>query len=289
MRQEKAMIYPNVISTTELKNRRKLLERERRIRRLTSLFRFGAILGFVTTTFWYTTLPHWVIRDSKQIEIEGNELMTVEEIRGLIPLRYPQSILKLSPQKLARDIKRKMPVEDVVVIKEFQPPRLKIRLKEKPPVAVAFSPKISPKTQQITFEKTGYLDADGVFVDKKFYQNLEKHKEKIPQLKIIGWPQTYLPYWQEIYYMVEQSSVKINTIDWRNPANMVLLTEIGTVYIGPYTSKFPEQLMVLEKMKTITGKIPREKIVYIDLMAPEIPSIKEKKEEEKSFNKYAGS
>lgn len=282
------MIYPNVVSTTELKNRRRLLEKERRIRLLISLFRLGATLGFTTITFWYVTLPHWVIRDSKQIEIEGNELMTVDEIRRLIPLKYPQSILKLSPQELARRMEKKMPVEKVVVIKEFQPPRLKIRLKEKPPVAVAFSPKISQKTPQITLEKVGYLDADGVFVDKKFYQNLEKQREKIPQLKIIGWPQTYLPYWQEVYHMIEQSPVKINTIDWRNPANMVLLTEIGTVYIGPYTSKFPEQLMVLEKMKSITRKIPRERIVYIDLMAPEIPSIKEKKEEKKE-GKYAGS
>lgn len=35
--------------------------------------------------------------------------------------------------------------------------------------------------------------------------------------------------------------------------------------------------MALEKLKSITTKIPRERIIYIDLTDVEIPSIKEKK------------
>ncbi len=34
--------------------------------------------------------------------------------------------------------------------------------------------------------------------------------------------------------------------------------------------------MMLEKLKVITQKMPKERIAYIDLTDPELPSIKEK-------------
>ena len=76
--------------------------------------------------------------------------------------------------------------------------------------------------------------------------------------------------------MIQQSEVKINKIDWQNPSNLILITELGKVYIGSYTSKFPQQLTMLAKLRTITQKIPREEIIYLDLTDPELPSIKQK-------------
>ena len=70
---------------------------------------------------------------------------------------------------------------------------------------------------------------------------------------------------------------KISEIDWQNPSNLILTTSIGKVHLGSYTSKFPQQLMMLEKLQVITQKVSREKILYIDLTDPDLPAVKEKK------------
>ncbi|RMD68361.1 MAG: cell division protein FtsQ, partial [Cyanobacteria bacterium J149] len=96
---------------------------------------------------------------------------------------------------------------------------------------------------------------------------------------------TYLPYWQELYSFLTQSTVKINTVDWQNPTNLVLLTDLGKIYLGAYTpKKFSQQLMVLEKLKVITAQVRREDIIYIDLTDPEIPSISKKESVKKEKN-----
>jgi cell division protein FtsQ len=145
---------------------------------------------------------------------------------------------------------------------------------------------VSPKTKKLELKRIGYVDKDGIFVSNQVYKEFQKKSEQLPSLKVIGTPQIYLPYWQDLYNLIAQSSVKISEIDWQNPTNLILTTELGKVYIGAYNSKFPQQLMVLEKLKVITTKIPRERIVYIDLTDPEMPSIKEKKPPKQKDNKH---
>ncbi|BAQ65444.1 cell division protein FtsQ/DivIB [Geminocystis sp. NIES-3709] len=264
------------ISTTKLKNRRDELKNKRRWRDSVSVIRSLLIMSFTGGIFWFLTLPNWVIKDSQQIKIQGNNLLTDNEIRGLIPLKYPQSLLKLSVIDLTQGLQKKVPLANVVVIRELLPPNLTIKVTEKKPVAIAFAMEISPKTKKAELKQVGYIDADGVFVSNELYQNLAKQPELKPSLKILGIPQTYLAYWADFYSLLNQSAVKINEIDWQNPTNIILTTELGKVYLGPYTSKFSQQLMILEKLKNIGGKIPKERIIYIDLTDPEMPSVKEK-------------
>lgn len=271
------MANKTYISTNELRSRREKRQKERNQRDFLAFLRFLLILSFSGGVFWFFTLPYWIIKDSQQIHIEGNQLLSDNEIRNLIPLTYPQPLLKLDTENLAKDIEKIIPVTDVKILKQFLPPHLSIQLTEKKPIALAFAPQLSPQTKQVTNQLIGYLDEDGVFISHEMYENLKENKEELPSLKIIGFPQTYLAYWQEFYNLIQQSPVKILTIDWQNPTNLILHTEIGKIHLGGYSSKFPQQLMMLEKLETITSKIPREKIIYIDLTDPEIPSIKEKK------------
>lgn len=271
------MTSKTAVSTTRLKSRRNEIKNQLRWDNFVGASRSVMIISFTTIVFWVLTLPHWVIKNSQQIKLQGNDLLSDDELRSLIPLEYPQSLLKLSTSELAKDLQKKIPLGNILVTRELLPPSLTIKVTEKKPVATAFATLPSPKTKKLELQKVGYVDVDGVFVSNNVYQKLQKKPELLPTLKVFGTPQVYLPYWQDLYQLINQSSVKITEIDWQNPTNLVLKTELGKVYIGAYGSKFPEQLMILEKLKVITSKIPREKIIYIDLTDPEIPSIKEKK------------
>ncbi|WP_330202247.1 cell division protein FtsQ/DivIB [Cyanobacterium sp. Dongsha4] len=279
------MANQTFVSTTTIRSRREERKKERRWRDFIAVVRFLMILSITGGVFWFITLPNWVIKNSQQIDIEGNSLLSDDEVRSLIPLQYPQSLLKLSTQELSKNLQTLVPVENVVIQKELFPPHLKISLEEKKPVAIALAPEIEEKTNKLTIQTIGYLDKDGVFVSNEVYHNLKENPEQLPTLKIIGAPQTYLPYWQELYSFLTQSTVKINTVDWQNPTNLVLLTDLGKIYLGAYTpKKFSQQLMVLEKLKVITAQVRREDIIYIDLTDPEIPSISKKESVKKEKN-----
>lgn len=264
------------VSTSRLKSRRQELKNQRRWRDFVSSIRTLSIMGITGGVFWFLTLPNWVINHSKQIQVQGNDLLSEEEIRSLIPLQYPQPLLQLSIEELKEELQKKIPLRNVSVTRQLLPPQLTIRISEKKPVAIAFARQVSPKTKKVELTKVGYIDEDGVFVPKEFYQNLAKKPDLQPSLKVFGVPYSYLVYWRDFYSLLNQSNVKILEVDWQNPANIILTTEIGKVYFGPYTSKFPKQLMLLEKLKNITSKVPKERIIYIDLTDPEMPSLKEK-------------
>ena len=266
-----------VISTTNLKSRRDKIKSKQRWENFVSFNRSLMILSLTVGVFWVLTLPHWVIRDSKQINLQGNDLLTDDELRSLIPLKYPQSLLKLSTSQLTEDLQKKVPLANIIVTRELFPPSLTIKVTEKKPVAIALASVVSPKTKKLELKRIGYVDKDGIFVANEVYKQLQKKSDQLPSLKVLGTPQIYLSYWQDLYDLISQSNVKITEIDWQNPTNLILTTELGKVHIGAYNSKFPQQLMALEKLKSITTKIPRERIIYIDLTDVEIPSIKEKK------------
>jgi len=279
------MATRNSVSTNRLKSRRNELKNQRRWRDSISVMRTLLIVSLTGGIFWFLTLPEWVIKNSQQIKIDGNNLLTDEEIRRLIPLQYPESLLQLSINTLRQDLQKKLPLTNVTVTRQLIPPSLTITVLEKQPVAIAFAMKVSEKTKKAELQQIGYVDEDGVFVSNEFYTNLKNKPELKPELKIFGIPQSYIAYWRDFYSLVTQSTVKITEVDWQNPSNIILKSELGRVYIGTYTSKFPEQLMMLEKMKNITSKVPKERIIYIDLTDPEMPSIKEKKAPKGEDNK----
>lgn len=277
----------NTVSNKGLKTRRDEIKKEQKRQNFIAITRSLMILSLTVGVFWVLTLPNWVIRDSKQINLQGNDLLSDDELRSLIPLQYPQSLLKLSTSQLTENLQKKVPLANVVVTRELLPPSLTIKVTEKKPVAIALASVVSPKTKKLELKRIGYVDKDGIFVDNEVYKQLQKKSAQLPSLKVLGTPQVYLPYWQDLYNLINQSSVKISEIDWQNPTNLILTTELGKVHIGAYNSKFPQQLMTLEKLKVVTSKIPRERIIYIDLTDPEMPSIKEKKppKEEKKDSK----
>lgn len=263
------------ISSNQLRNRRRELKTKRTLRSISVTLRTLAIIGFAGGAFWLVTLPDWVIRNKEQIEVEGNKFLSKQEVRSLIALSYPQPLLNLSTEALKKNLQDKPPFQEVTINREILPPQLKVQVLERQPVAIAWGAVINKETNKVTVTKLGYLDITGILVPNEFYKNIDEKKLPIPLFKVIGNYQNYRPYWQNIYSLIIQSEVKITEINWQDPNNLILKTELGTVYLGAYLeTKFPQQLMLLAKMKQLPKKIPLSQIKSIDLTDPEVPSVK---------------
>ncbi|HEY9604904.1 MAG TPA: FtsQ-type POTRA domain-containing protein [Allocoleopsis sp.] len=261
------------VSQDQLTNRRKQLRRARRIRSVQSLWRSLFVGGLVGTLGWGITSSDLVIRQPEQIAIEGNHFLSAQAIRSLLPLSYPQSLLQVQPQTLAKELESQGPIAEATVSRQLLPPGLTIQVKERKPVAIAIgttTPQTSKTARSTSAE--GLLDEQGVWMPESSYKSVEQNFE-LPTLKVIGSSDRYRPYWSDLYQAVNHSPVKVFEIDWQNPANIILKTELGKVHLGPYSSRVAEQLAILDRMRELPTHVDPSQIAYIDLTNPESPAI----------------
>ena len=260
------------VSLTELKNRRQELQNQRRIKFCQAMWRSLLISSMAGGLFWLITLPNWVIRQGSQINIEGNQFLSKEAIRALIPLSYPQSLLHIQPQRLGQNIELTAPIAQVTVTRQILPPSLAIKVKERKPVAIAKSPLISTNQTNAQALEEGFLDEQGIWMPKSSYSQVEKNFQ-FPTLKVTGVEAQHLPYWSELYRVISRSTVKIFEINWQDSTNLILKTELGNVHCGPYTDQLPQQLVALAQMRELPEHVNAGKIAYIDLTNIESPSV----------------
>jgi cell division protein FtsQ len=270
------------ISQVELAQRRQKLRRQRKLKWFQTSWRTLAVSGLAGSVVWVSTLPIWLV-GKDQVVIEGNEFIPEETLRELLPLQTPQFVLKIDPRSIAQTLKTNAPIADAKVDRRLFPPGLIIQVKERLPVAIALPvgsanlPANVPASKTSTIVQpfpsgTQLLDESGARFPLDNYTSLDLSL-RLPSLKILGKPEYYHLYWTKLYQAVSQSPVKIFEIDWRDPANLVLKTELGTVHCGPYQSHFSKQLSTLDRLRHLSNRINASEIAYIDLRNPETPSI----------------
>lgn len=277
------------VSSAELSQRRLSLRRQRRRQLIYGIWRILALGSLAGGLVWGTTQPVWVIRKPDQIAVEGNQHLSPQAIRSLLSLTYPQSLLKIEPSSVAENLEtRQSLIAKATVTRQLFPPSLTVKIQERQPVAIALSPgkedapldstsqpKEAPAGNEETLSQLsplGLVDANGAWIPIENYDAV-KQSLPLPTLKIIGDGQQYLPYWPEMYKVLRRSPVKVSEIDWQNPSNVILKTDIGIVHLGPFGSQFAEQLNVLDRMRQLSAKINGRPIAYIDLKDPDSPAI----------------
>jgi cell division protein FtsQ len=258
------------VSRTELTQRRKQLRQKRRVRALQGSWRVVAVSALAGGSVWLATLPDWLIRKPDQIAIEGNQFIPTRTIRSLLPVDYPQSLLRLQPEALAKELKAKAPISEVRVSRRLFPPGLTIQVQERYPAAITEALITNSSAAQVT--ELGLLDASGMWTPLERY-NAVKQTLKLPDLKVVGQRSTYQSYWPKLYEVVRRSPVKISEINLQNPANLILKTELGTVYFGPFSPQFQSQLAALDRMRKLPERVKLDQMAYIDLSNPASPMI----------------
>ncbi|MFE4107775.1 cell division protein FtsQ/DivIB [Almyronema epifaneia] len=262
------------VSPTALAARRQQLRRQRQIRVLQSLWRNAALLGLTAGVVWSTTLPKWLIYTPEQVEIQGNEILSAAAIRASLTIDYPQSLLALHPHEIAEQLEANAPIAQAMVTRRLFPPGLTIQVQEREPVAIALPDTVmSGDADPEGFRhQAGLLDASGTWMPQSSFASFSD-ASALPQLKVRGMQAQYQADWPTLYQAVSQSSIKIYEIDWRQPNNLVLHTELGTVHVGAYSDRFQAQIAALSQLRHLDQRLAEQDIAYIDLSSPQKPVI----------------
>ncbi len=257
------------VSRKTLAGRRKKLRQQRRQKLLTAIWRMAAFGGIAGGLVWAITLPGWLIRKPEQVTIVGNEYLSEKAIRSLLPLNYPQSLLRVQPGAIATKLEMQAPIASAQVTRHLFPPGLTVEIKERLPVAIVEMANNNSKNNTNN-SQLQLLDANGFWMSLESYTALKKTQD-LPTLKIIGMREQYRPYWPQLYQSLSNSPVKILEINWQYPANLILKTELGAIHLGPYSQKFPQQLQIIDRMRQLPQHINTSQIDYIDIKNPDIP------------------
>lgn len=272
------------VSQTELGRRRQELRRLRRAQSAAIVWQTLAASAMAGGLLWWIAQPAWLIARSEQVKVEGNQWLSDKAVRSLVPLSYPQSLWGIQPQALAEKLESTGPIAKAKVTRNLFPPSLTVEVAERLPVAVA-QPTAMLRSNSDR-EKVGWLDARGGWMPSESYSAVRANssiepgsspgmqpQHSLPTLKVIGPLELYRASWPKFYQGLSALTVKVFEIDWQDPNNLILKTEIGTVHLGPYSSRTIEQLKVLDRMRQLPKQLSSSKIAYIDLKNPANPIV----------------
>ncbi|MEM9807158.1 MAG: FtsQ-type POTRA domain-containing protein [Cyanobacteria bacterium P01_D01_bin.56] len=261
-------------SQETLITRRKNLKRRRHHLFWQHLWRCTAMVGLTVGCVGLATSSRWQLTSSEQLNISGNRLLSEESVHELMAIDYPLSLLKLHPLNLENTLVTEGPIADAIVRRRLLPPGLNIHIQERTPVAIAL-----PNTEAAitaldnepkSFSQMGLLDANGYWMP---YNSFTRLGSQEPELKVQGMRPAYQKDWPTIYRTLQKTPVHVSRLDWRDPSNLILYTELGSVHMGPYGSNFSKQLAALDRMRNLNAKMDIEEIAFIDLRNPDNPTL----------------
>ncbi|MEM9924230.1 MAG: FtsQ-type POTRA domain-containing protein [Cyanobacteria bacterium P01_D01_bin.50] len=254
-------------SSTDLEERREKLRRNRQIKIISTIWRTLAVTGLAGSLLWFLIQPIWVLKSNKDITVSGNQLLSDEGIQSKMQLSYPKSLWRISPSRLSASLKQQPGIIQATVSRRLFPPGLIVKVTEIVPVAITQTPR-KPNAKSTNQETiNGLIDINGMWVMKKNYKSIGA--DKLPSLKLIGEVQHYRPFWKQFYQAISKSSVKVMEIDYQNPNNIILKTELGLVHLGSPTSKLTEKMKLLTKIRRLPAQVNMSQIEFIDLTNPE--------------------
>ncbi|MDP5018327.1 FtsQ-type POTRA domain-containing protein [Anabaena sp. UHCC 0187] len=291
------------VSRINLAQRRQKLRRQRQIKVIQAIWRTVAVTGFASALLWVAIQPMWVLKDSEQIVIKSGDsearprtqLLTQKDIYSLLGLSSPQSLWRIEPSVIADSLRKQPHIAQATVNRRLLPPGLIIEIQERVPVAIAqirkdqavtnciLAPSFTGKPSNIQSclqnsnganqeNQLGLLDASGVLMPMAKYISINP-KVKLPQMIVIGLTAQYKLFWTQMYKAISQSSLKVTEIDFQDPTNLILKTELGNVHLGSPSNKIPEQIQVLVQMRHLPTKVNLRNIDYIDLKNPTTPVV----------------
>ncbi len=262
------------ISRNDLETRRKKLRRQRQFKNLQRIWQTTAVSGLAGGLFWVAIQPMWVIRNAEDIIVNGNQLISTQTIQSKLSIDYPQSLWRIEPAKIRQRLVTQPAIASATVNRRLFPPGLVVRVEERIPVAIARQAVGSDNQTQVI----GLLDADGVLIPVDNYAPTQN----LPNLQVIGNPEQYKEYWSKILPSIRQSIVPISEVNFQDPTNLILTTDLGIVHLGNIDTNFSEALMRLGEMRDIytKGQVRPEQVEYINLRNPETPMLQMKQKKQ---------
>ncbi|WP_038017096.1 cell division protein FtsQ/DivIB [Synechococcus sp. PCC 7335] len=258
----------------DLAERRRQLKKKRRIKFYQRIWRSLVMVSFIGGTVWVARSPAWLLHSARQIEISDNQTLSDQNVRDLIPIAYPQTLLEVESDKLAQTLIEQAAIESARVSRRLLPPGLHVQITERQPVAIALPSQAQPlpSVPNQPFQEPGLIDAQGYWMPRDSFSKLGA-EIAIPTFTVEGMRPGYAGTWQVIYHEIQRSPVKITAINWSDPNNLILRSELGLVHIGAYGDHFAAQLAALDQLRSLSQKVDLEQVAFIDLKDPKNPVI----------------
>ncbi|MGD1937587.1 MAG: cell division protein FtsQ/DivIB [Cyanophyceae cyanobacterium] len=276
------------VSRERLAQRRSQLKRQRSVRFVWGGWQSLGAIALLATAGWLISAPVWVVRSPEQIAIEGNTRFNDAEIRQLLGLTYPQSLWRLDPDNIADSLKARAPIDEVTVTRQLLPPGLIVQVQELQPVAVVqltapasdtssanATPADAPLERAQSTSTVGLVDEEGKWIEISRYQQGQNGRS-LPPLKVTISGDQLAQQWSALYRQINLAPVRISAVQWQNADNLILQTELGTVYLGLFDTNFNDQLSQLANLRNLVDQVPPNTLDYIDLRDPEAPLIQTK-------------
>ncbi|ABB58407.1 cell division protein FtsQ/DivIB [Synechococcus elongatus] len=265
---------PEVASPASLAARRRQKRWERRRQRLQRFWRFVGVTAIAAGLVWVLARPLWIIQDPRRIQIQGQQTLNRDRLLATLNLQMPLNLLQLQPQRLEQQLLKAAPLQAVQIQRRLLPASLIITVQEI--TATAQASRVVVEPNQPPQERWGILDRQGVWHPLSAYERLGATLPTTT-LKVRGYREPYQRLWPGLYSLLRTSPVGIQGLDWRDPANIILETELGPVYCGPYNPELlPQQIAMLDRLRQLPDKTSRSAIAYIDLRQPSTPRVQMK-------------
>ena len=226
-------------------------------------FLFLIFLLFSTSILSLKTLKKVNIQN---IRIAGSELLSENDVVDNSSLKFPIRLIFINTSYLEKELKENLSLKNVSVSRRILPFGLKVYLKTRTPIA--FGERILNNERII-----GFVDKDGIFINKKNVDNLNLSEINI---KVFGWNEKFKKILSEIFIAQENSDFEIVKITF-SPNGFLTVEEkdLKTIFLGFNNHLINYQLQIINKLKNEFKKNNfSEKIDNIDLTDPDKPKIK---------------
>jgi len=226
-------------------------------------FLFLILFLFSTSLISLKTLKKVNIRD---IRISGSELFSQNDVVDNSSLKLPLRLIFVKTKFLEKELKHNLSLKSVSVNRELFPFGLRIKVNTRTPIA--YGEKI------LNDEKIlGFIDKDGIFIDKK---NVEGKNSNKLTIKVFGWKEKFKKILSKIFIAQENYEFELVKIIFsKNGFLTIEEKDLKTIFLGFNPNLINYQLQIINNLKNqFKENNFSEKIDSIDLTDPNKPKIK---------------
>ena len=218
---------------------------------------------FLTSLISLKTLKKVTIQN---IRISGSELFSQNDVVKNSSLKFPIRLILINTNFLEKELKQNLSLKNVSVNRELFPFGLKVKIKTRTPIA--YGEKILNNEKIL-----GFVDKDGMFIDKK---NADAKNLNKLNIKVYGWKEKFKTILSKILTTQENYEFELVKITF-SPNGFLTVEEkdLKTIFLGFNPNLIQYQLQIINNLKNEFKKNNfSEKIDNIDLTNPNKPKIK---------------
>lgn len=247
-------------------DRRRQIRLERRRERLRNGWRL-LVFGMIAAGAGYGLLRYgWVLQGADQVEVLGSRQVQRDQVIEAAGLRFPTPLLSLQPRRLATQLGAALPVEQVQVSRLMAPPRLRVALVDREPVAHA-------QRRTGTGLESGYVDRLGNWMSSR--QTVDLAATRPPTLGVVGWQPRHRGVLAVLLGQRASLGSDLQEIRFDPNGGLWLRTaRLGLVRMGPPDGQLSQRLAVLSHLsRELPGRTRGQAVRSIDLSDPQQPEL----------------